>query len=164
MTETATGARTMGKTQKNALLDDGLCDVIDYLQKLTGATFPRIVTAAILKYLFEVFHIPAATDSTSPPDPTWMRLAVDIERGDFTLGEVPGHLSERAIERADEWIAHYRREKQTDVSKHHAADWVVTRNSMVDLRRRWCESVDHYGSERAAIRQYLETRLAGARS
>jgi hypothetical protein len=79
------GGTTVSKRQKNAQLEDSLCDFVDEIQKVTGATYSRILTAALLHYFF-----------LEPwgRDPIWMQLAVALERGDLALP----YVASRAIE------------------------------------------------------------------
>lgn len=79
------GGATVSKRQKNVQLEDSLCDFVDEMQQLTGATYSRIVTAALLHYFF---------DEPWGRDPIWMQLAVALERGDVTLP----YAASRAIE------------------------------------------------------------------
>ena len=74
-----TETHPMAKVQKTFYLNEELDRVIDALTQGTGASFTKIVTASLIKYLFGDFLLPRNQDQL------WMRLAVALERGDLTL-------------------------------------------------------------------------------
>ena len=79
MRNTGTEAEALSKTQKTFYLDDDLISLLDLLQKRTGASFTRQVTAAVLQYLFE---------RPEGPDPSWMELAVGLDDGNLSIDDV----------------------------------------------------------------------------
>ncbi len=150
------GAPTLTKVQKNAQLDSDLCDVLEDLQVCTGATHSRIVTAALLKFMFDPLHPP--TDLTGyTDDRIWMRIAVEIERGDFTIYEVPGRVLARSLELSEIAIAELDRlGKPTKETEQRKLRWIALRGAVSKLIRRWNDTVADFNGERAALRQVLE--------
>lgn len=92
------GPRTEGgmgrKQPKNITLDQDVVDVVAALQSATGATMTRIVTAALLQYLFD-----------PGPQPLWMQLTLSLERGELELPDVPLAVWCETLKRA-EYAAH----------------------------------------------------------
>lgn len=80
------GPKSMAKKQRSLLLDESLGRLIDAFQEGSGATFTRIVTAAILQYLLR---------EPGGPDPLWMRFAVTLEREN---NDIPGILLKNVTE------------------------------------------------------------------
>lgn len=78
----------MAKTQKTFYLNDDLGKLVAVIEQRSGASFTRIVTAALICYLFEGFKDsePASPDS---PNTDWMSLAMDLERGKVTVDNIP---------------------------------------------------------------------------
>jgi len=66
----------MAKVQKTFYLNDDLERVVDALSSSTGASFTKIVTAALIRYILGDFPT---------PDPEWMKQAVALERGEISL-------------------------------------------------------------------------------
>lgn len=102
--QTRTEPAQMAKTQKTFYLDDNLAGLIDEYQAATGVPFTRVITSAILSYLFDGLQNP---DPLAPvgPDPTWMTVAWRLERGDVTLDELPEWIVTKFIEDAEEAAA-----------------------------------------------------------
>ena len=152
------GAKTMPKRQKNAQLDDGLYDLIDHLQGVRGATYSRILTAALLKYVFGAWEIPIDV-SGYHDDQVWMKIAVDLERGDITINEVPRRLIERALDCSSIAIAEIKRiEKPTDDDVQRKLRWIAMRGSAYALIRRWDDAVADLNDESAALRRFTEVQ------
>jgi len=147
----------MTKRQKNALLDDGVCDVVDHLQRLSGATFPRIVTAALLKYAFGGLQPPDPPDGTNP-ESIWMQIAVDIERGDFTVDEIPHRLLERGMEISQEYIQFYDQDDITDQDEQKLKRWHAEHHRRHSNFRRWNDLIASTGGERAALKLIIQAR------
>jgi len=85
----------MAKTQKTLLLNDQLLRLADAQGKRTGASFTRIVTAAMLQYLF-----------THPdgPEQLWMEHAVALELGEITVGDLPAQRMNDLVAEEGGWI------------------------------------------------------------
>ena len=114
MGETANnGVQTMGKRQKNALLDDGLCDVVDAFQKASGTTFPRIVTAALLQFFFDGLRNLEPGGSRSP-DMFWMPLAMSLERAELDIGDLPTTVLDAIVQDAERSLRMHERGVWTD--------------------------------------------------
>ncbi|HUU83042.1 MAG TPA: hypothetical protein VM243_06010 [Phycisphaerae bacterium] len=88
------GAEKMAKRQKNAFLDEALCEAIDAHLLETGGTFSRFIAAAALQYL----HSPAGLDRT------WMKLASLLEKNEIALNDVPDRfVREESTSLVEEW-------------------------------------------------------------
>ncbi len=91
----------MAKVQKTVLLPESLNARIVEEEERTGVPFARIISAAVTQYLFS---------RPMPPDPVWMRLAVDIEKANVAPDEIPLHCAEavhdQAIKRLDAATKH----------------------------------------------------------
>lgn len=75
-TMVATETKKMAKVTKSFLLNAELDELIKSLSEHSGASITKIITAALLHYIFgdnPLLH------------PGWMRLAVLLERGDMSL-------------------------------------------------------------------------------
>ncbi|MEK6674657.1 MAG: hypothetical protein AABZ47_03270 [Planctomycetota bacterium] len=95
MNEVLSGLQVMAKKQRSLLLDDRLSQLIDAMQLGSGATFTRIVSAALLQFIF---------DDSPGSDARWIRFAVQLERGDITITDIPVLLSaERVHYNEDTW-------------------------------------------------------------
>lgn len=77
------GVPRMAKKQRSLLLDEHLALLIEAVQNATGATFTRIITAAVIRYFFDE---PAGS-------PRWMKIAMALERGDATVADIPLSLA-----------------------------------------------------------------------
>lgn len=80
----------MAKISKSLYLNDDLCRLMDAQQEHTGASFTRIVTAAILQYFFGNY--------TFGPSQFWLKLATRFERGDVTFERLPIEVLEHDID------------------------------------------------------------------
>jgi len=148
------GARTLAKVQKNAQLDTDLCDVLDDLQGFTGATHSRIVTAAILKYLFSPLQPPPSLTGFTD-ERIWMKLAVELESGDFTIYEIPSRILDRSLELSELAIAELDRQSSKE-AKERSLQWTALRGAVAKLKRRWNSTVADFKGERMALRRVLE--------
>ena len=94
MVESAKGY-DMAKRQKTFYLNDEICEMIEAHEAATGASFTKIITAAILKYFF-----------STPPGPHqhWMSQAVALEKGQCSLADIPIFVCDLEIEHATEGI------------------------------------------------------------
>ncbi len=108
---------TMAKTQKTFYLNDDLGKLVTILEQKSGASFTRIVSAALVRYLFEGFDEPSP-HATLGPQSLWMRIAVMMERGDMAAEDIPETLLARMVDSAeqlklpDEDIAHCKARQQ----------------------------------------------------
>ena len=85
----------VAKKQKTFYLNEELDQVVDAVAQTTGGNFTKIVTAALIQYLF---------GDLDQPDPCWMRLAVALERKDLTLPDILVDIARGVIEQKDlEW-------------------------------------------------------------
>lgn len=84
--KTALETPAVAKQQVNAMMDEGLVRLLRELQSTAGPTMTRLVTAAVLQYLFF---------SPSGPDDRWMRAALALEEGKVSAGQVPIWLADK---------------------------------------------------------------------
>lgn len=87
-----TEGSSVGKAQKSLLINEDLVRLLDLMQKRTGASFTRQVTASVLQYLF---------DRPEGPDPYWMELAVGLDDGTLDLDGIIGERESAAEAEAD---------------------------------------------------------------
>lgn len=106
--------RSMPKKQKTFYLNEELSKLVDAYVASTGASFTKIVTAALLQYFFE----------STRPDPRWMKVAVGLERGDIELGKLPLLVAEARKYEAEQELDLSTRE---GVPKDAAIDWWVSK-------------------------------------
>ena len=158
MIETVDGVKLVSKTQKNALLDDELCTLLDFMQRIKGATFARLTTAAFLRYLFGGW-VPPFEWSGQTDDPVWMGLAVDIERGDRTIADIPLVLLDRCATIADQVLSSFNmKEELTRNREEERLRWIAFNKKLKETRRHWIKTVADLGNEADAIQRMLETR------
>ncbi len=105
----AKGHTTMGKKQRSLLLDEDLTVVIDAVQSSSGATFTRLMTAAVIKHLFDKPH----------PEPYWMSLAVALERGDLQVSDIPLKVANDRIATLEAELALFKETGNPDI------DWYI---------------------------------------
>jgi hypothetical protein len=77
-TGVGTESKQMAKVQKSLLINEDLVRLLDAHAKLTGASFTRQVTAAVLQYLFS---------DPSGPNRSWMEFAVELDSGELNIAE-----------------------------------------------------------------------------
>lgn len=90
------GSQTMAKRQKNAFLDEDLCRAVERVQQTTGVAFPRLATAALLKYLLGALE-PINLRNIRLPN-YWMVLAGKIEDGELSIENAPDWLMETGLQ------------------------------------------------------------------
>ena len=83
----------MSKVQKTFYLNPQLDTLVDHVTKSTGASFTKIVTAALIKYLLGTLR---------PPSPKWMQYAVALERGDLELPDILLRIADDRVQEATE--------------------------------------------------------------
>lgn len=90
---------TMGKSQKTFYLNDDLSNLIDEFAKRYGTSFTRVMTASVLKFLFDELRRPEVGKPDSP-DGYWVHVATLLERGDLKPEDVPIAVLESVAEDA----------------------------------------------------------------
>jgi len=141
---------TMPKKQKNVLLDEQLCDLLEDLQSAQGATYPRILTAAILNYLFNNC---ASDESCVGPvsiDPGWMGLALSIERGEISALDIPMHIMDSVIVSRERYLKVI--EGEDGYSPEQIATLKKSLENARDRRRGWQNDIEDFGGVREAFR------------
>lgn len=133
--------RTMAKTQKTLYFNPGLTEVVDAHSEATGASFTKIVTAALLNYFFN--DIDASATSCVGPDPLWMKLVWGLENGHFPIEQVPWKIISDLILNAEEAEENaIRRKFKPDQNRlDEISTWKRRRAQMR-------EHLEHAGSER----------------
>ena len=122
----------MGKKQKNAFLDEGLLKVLDHIEKLSGASFSRTVTASLLEYVFGSL-IPGDPDPHPDSMHMWMRLAVEVEKGEISIEDIPLTILDAGIVDAEQAIRLFNREdakRGLEWLKEHRQSW---KNNIEDM-------------------------------
>ncbi len=79
-TETTAEDQRMAKKQRSIQLPEDIFNLTDAVEKQTGARFNRQLLAAILQWVFT---------NAYGPEGSWMELAVEIEQGRCSVGDVP---------------------------------------------------------------------------
>lgn len=103
MTENGTQRDSpMPRVQKSLMVPADLYRLVQVVEAKSGATFTRIVTAALLAYFFEDIKDPEHGGSLGP-DPFWMTLAVHIERGDIEVADIPLEIAQSTIKFCEAW-------------------------------------------------------------
>lgn len=157
------GATPLSKTQKNALLDDGLCTLIDEIQSLTGATYARLTTAAFLRYAFGSLE-PPSDEFESDRSQIWMQLAVGLEKGDAQIEDIPQRLLDEWLTVCSQNLASLHKTippgffikpdgeldiEQLNLRRTH---WTKLRGSVDWHLRKWRDLCTTYGERQALIR------------
>jgi len=70
----------MSKIQKALMLNEDIVRLLDAHQNSTGVSFTRIMTAAVLAYLYK---------DMNGPDVYWLRLATAVDRGQLPVADIP---------------------------------------------------------------------------
>lgn len=71
---------TVAKKQRSLQLPDEAFDLIAAFEAKTGAKFNRVILAAVLKFF---------CDEPFGVESRWMEFAVQVERGQLAIGDVP---------------------------------------------------------------------------
>lgn len=94
----------MAKVQKNFLIDEDLAKLLDKVIECTGSNFTKVATAALLEFLFRGYANPEEGASAPSPDVWWFRMAIQLERGDLRVGDLPTAILEDLITAKQRWI------------------------------------------------------------
>lgn len=98
----------MAKRQLNATIDEGLYEVVENFQAVTGLPYTRIVAAALLHFLFDgLRNLEEMTGSQ--PDLSWVRVAMSLERGELQIGDLPEAVLDAVVKDADLALRLYER-------------------------------------------------------
>ena len=115
--------RSMATVSKSFMLNHGLSEVLDAYSASTGVSFTKIVTAALLNYLFNKLDEPEHMQRYGP-DSTWMEVAWRLDRGDVSIDQVPMKIvddligaTEREIERDDGENVLHRKSLEEDLAE-----------------------------------------------
>lgn len=152
------GVTKLPKTQKNAQLDEGLCEIVDIIQRKTGATFSRIVTASMLRYLFGNLQPPPDALGTIY-DGIWMTLSVDLERDEnFTIADVPHALYDACSKSALQTIKHVEAiKKPTRVEEELKGRAIAYRGNIRGKVKIWDQMIEHAGGKLEALKMVLQS-------
>ena len=132
----------MAKKQRSLLLDENLARLVDAYQQITGATFTRVIAAALIQYLL---------DRASGPDSRWMRFAVALERGDVTLPDI-------SLQNAEQKVAEKTRLLEQAPNRSHYVDVKKHPTEVNDTYTAWCREqrdllLGYYGGYSKCIKQ-----------
>lgn len=112
---------TMAKVQKGLLLNEELAQLIDAIANTTGASFTKIVTAALVQHLL---------GDLGPPRPRWMRLAVALEHGDLDLRGVLHTIQDEKLADCEANLEYARRCKWNEAITDTHLAWCDDARSM----------------------------------
>jgi hypothetical protein len=86
----------MAKIQRAFYVSEDLDWLLDAYQEATGVSFTRLMTAAIVGYLFDgLEHADSSVDVG--PDQRWMRIASKLERNEILIEDVPVEIVKDVI-------------------------------------------------------------------
>ena len=106
----------MAKSQKTFYLNDDLTRLLDHISKRSGASFTRLVTAALLSYVFETPEGPADL---------WMQYAVSLDLGELSVGDIPKYRQEdhtcEALSRRSDREHEVTGQEDTAIAEHRRA-------------------------------------------
>jgi hypothetical protein len=134
-----------GKKQKTVLLHDDLCDLLDAHEGFIGANFTRIITAAVLQYIF--------MDPLHGPETRWVSVAVALDRGNLAVADIPNAIYEELLRFAR---FNVRLAEQSDVPDD---DRIATaKKSLAEVEAEfaeWKKAVEWAGDPMVALREAL---------
>jgi hypothetical protein len=130
----------MGRRQKSAYFDEGVCELIDHIQMTTGATFPRVITAFVLESIFG----PLRLDDPGERGPSrlrWMAFAVRIEDSSFSVGDIPDELLQSGFDAAKHYYTQFKElaKKNSDdpALKEQVRHWATRSEQYTVALSRW---------------------------
>ncbi len=81
------------RSQKTFFMPSALCQLAAECERVSGISFTRQVTAAMIEYYFS---------TRRGPDPTLMKYVVGLEQGLVDVFEIPVRMQEARLEHANE--------------------------------------------------------------
>jgi len=142
---------TMGKVQKSLMLPEELHRIVQTLEDKQGASFTRIMTAALLQYLFHRY-IQEESSPGGGPEQGWMKLAIFVERGTYTVREIPEFLITNNIVSAEAMVSFH--EKDSAEAKAERQRQRV--KTFKEMKRSWDNAVEQCGDKIEAIIGFLD--------
>ena len=142
------GCQNMAKTQKTFLLNSELLELVDKVSERTGANFTRIVTAALLQYIFDPALHPEERVPDGPIAAEWMTFAVRLERGDISLADIPNDTLKEAFSRTEYML----RGGKEDWTEH----WKKLRTARQDAIIRWQAALKDHKDQLPALLSLIE--------
>jgi hypothetical protein len=132
----------MAKVQKTFYLNEELNQLIEAITESTGASFTKIVTAALIQHLL---------GKLDRPDPRWMRLCHALETGTLTLPEVLVRIGDDASAESKEKLDNAPNRQFWVNPKKHPGD-------VNDTYTAWCREryEMHLGEWRERRKQLLD--------
>lgn len=86
------------------MVPEGLYELSTLLEKRTGASFTRIVTAALVQHLFGAL-VPGEPSPQEGVDIYWTWLAIELEKGELAIEDVPMRIIDDCIHGAEKNLA-----------------------------------------------------------
>jgi hypothetical protein len=98
MGESSTEDQNVARANKSLTVPEQLNTLIEAVQRATGATFTRLATAALLKYVFGELVHPEELNSIriTSGSGTWMNLAYLLEKDQLEVGKIVDELLDAA--------------------------------------------------------------------
>ena len=150
MTQTAEHrGTTMPKIQKSFMVNEDLYQLVEALEHKSGASFTRIVTAALFSYMFRTFQDPREGEFHGA-DPLWIELVVSVEKGVRTVADLPLDLLDGWIIMRQRWLAELAEEDSTK-NKEKIDALAKELKKVRTIRRSWNNSVEDFGKMEACI-------------
>jgi len=155
------GVEDLAKKQKTALLDESVCSYIDVLQRGTGATYARLITASLLKFAFSPWSPPPGPFIAGNDNTRWTTLAVDIERGEVKPENIPDLLLNTSLAVCEQLLDFYskpesKRSRSDLELSNVVAVWNRRKEAYLSLQRHWNNLVAESGTKGDALAKLLQ--------
>lgn len=145
--EKTTEDSQMPKRQKNMMLDEGLCELVEEVQRIGGYSFTRVVTAGLLQLFFDGLTRQERGLPSIGFDSFWMRCAVAIEKAETTIDDLPGDILDNLIAAEERWLKEY-----VDTPDSPGAERTQQRlKDFQDKRGYWKNNIKDLGGPRNAL-------------
>ncbi len=142
------GGATVAKVQKTIMVHEDLYRVIEAIEAKSGASFPRIVTAALLQHVLQTFANPEV-DQPHGPESTWMNAAVLLERGEVSVADLPGQLLRESVQGRERWINALTNEDQPN--EELIATLRKELKGVKRVEKVWLAHVEEFGGQTEAL-------------
>lgn len=150
------GGKAVAKVQKSLMLAEDLHRLVQVVEEKSGASFTRIMTAGVLSYLFNSFQNPVKGQAHGP-DPTWMRTAVLLERGDLSVRDLALALLDNLIESQEMGIKFFESDPHLPSDKVRVESLRTQLKDTKAIRRSWANRVKELGGPMEALIDVLES-------
>jgi len=104
------GSAELAKQQRSTQLPGDLLRLTEQYEKTSGAKLNRQVLAGLLRFFFGRlrftvhYHPDIGIGPFGPHDPFWMRLAVQVDRGELAVADLPFEILDASITSCEKYI------------------------------------------------------------